>query len=298
MGNSQMSQYKHLNAVARVQAELGDAERIQAMYGARWVPYPRAQRALDRLNFLFNFPKCARMQGLLLFGDSGIGKTMVVEKFLREHPNQFDQDAGIERIAVLSIQMPPAPDEKRFYTQLLAALGAPEGNENQLHRIESRCLKLLKILRPQMIVIDEVHHLLSGTAREQRRAMNLLKFIANELRISIAAIGTSEALAVIQTDQQMASRFEPLHIPRWSISEDLRGFMLAYTKGLPLREPSGIDDEESLNLVLSRSGGLTGRVALIMSRAAELAIRKGQEAITLNWLDKASQTLDLGDVAS
>jgi Cdc6-like AAA superfamily ATPase len=291
-----MSQYKHLNAVARVQAELGDPERIRAMYGARWVPYPRAQRALDRLNFLFDFPKCARMQGLLLFGDSGIGKTMVVEKFLREHPNQFDKDAGIERIAVLSVQMPPAPDEKRFYSQLLVAMGAPSGTEDHLHRLEARCLRILKLLQPQMLIIDEVHHLLSGTAREQRRSMNLLKFIANELRVSIAAIGTSDALAVVQTDRQIASRFEPLHLPRWGISEDLRGFMLAYIKGLPLREPSAIDDEECLNLVLSRSGGVTGRMALILSRAAELAIRKGQEAITLNWLDKASLTLDLGDV--
>ena len=149
-----------------------------------------------------------------------------------------------------------------------------------------------------MILIDEVHHLLAGSAREQRRSMNLLKFLGNELRVSIAAIGTSDALAAVQTDQQIASRFEPLHLPRWVASEEMRGFMAAYVKGLPLREPSEVTDRASLDLVLSRSGGVTGRIALILSRAAELAIRKGQEAITLNWLEQSSRTLDLATVES
>ena len=290
--------FSHLNAVARVQAELGDPERIRALYGARWVPYPRAQRALDRLNFLFEYPKCARMQCLLLYGDSGIGKTMVVEKFLRDHPAHFDPQAGMEKINVLSIQMPPAPDEKRVYAQLLLAAGAPVGIEERLHRIETRALGLLKAIQPQMIIIDEVHHLLAGNPREQRRSLNLLKFLANELRVSIAAVGTSDALAAVQTDQQIASRFEPMHIPRWGISEELRSFVSTYIKGLPLREPSEIDDEECLSLILARSGGITGRMALILSRAADLAIRKGEEALTKHWLDKASETLDLAYVES
>ena len=123
--------YAHLNAVARAQAQLGDEERIRSLYGERWIPHPRAQRALDRLNFLFGYPKCARMQGLPLFGDSGIGKTMIVEKFLRDHPRTYDCDAGVTTVAVLAMQMPPAPDEKRFYTQLLNAVGAPAGPDGR-----------------------------------------------------------------------------------------------------------------------------------------------------------------------
>lgn len=287
------SAYAHLNATARVQAELGDDERIHAIYGARWIPHPRAQRALDRLNFLFGYPRCARMQCLLIYGDSGIGKTMVLEKFLRDHPPSFDREAGIEHIPVLAVQMPAAPDEKRFYAQLLGAVGAPSASDERLHRIEARCLRLLKALRPQLIVIDEVHHLLAGSAREQRRALNLLKFLANELRVSMVTIGTGDALTAMQTDLQIASRFEPLHLPRWTPSEEMRGFLAAYVKGLPLREPSEITDQASVNLLLARSAGITGRITLTISRAAELAIRKGSESISLQWLEQASRVLDL-----
>lgn len=233
------------------------------------------------------------MQCLLIYGESGIGKTMVLEKFMREHASSFDNDAGIARIPVVYVQMPPTPDEKRFYSQMLAAVGGPSAPDERLHRLEGRTLRLYKQLAPRVIVIDEVHHLLSGTAREQRRSLNLLKFIANELRICIVAVGTSDALLAVQTDQQVASRFEPCEIPRWGATNEFRGFLATYVKGLPLREPSDITDRESVNLLLTRTDGITGRVTLVLARAAELAITRGVEAITAEWIDKSSRDLDL-----
>ena len=57
-------------------------------------------------------------------------------------------------------------------------------------------------------------------------------------------------------------------------------------------------DQACVNLVLSRSGGVTGRIALILSRAAELSIRKGQEFIDARWIDQASRSLDLATIES
>jgi len=86
------------------------------------------------------------MQCLLIYGDSGIGKTMILEKFLREHPSTFDQNDGIARIPIVSAQMPPVPDEKRFYAQLLASVGAPMGPDDRLHRIEDHTIRLFRRL--------------------------------------------------------------------------------------------------------------------------------------------------------
>ena len=283
----------HLTRGAREQLTLSDGDRIKAIYGARFVPHPNAKRVLDRLNFLVGYPKCARMQCLLLYGDSGMGKTMVVEKFLREHPSTFDAASGVARIPVVSVQMPPTPDEKRVYTQLMSAVGAPSLANERLHVLEERALRLLRKLEPKVIVIDEVHHLLSGSAREQRRSLNLLKFLANELRVCMVAIGTADARIAIQTDLQVASRFEPCHLPRWGATEAFRGFLTSFLKGLPLHEPSEITGREAVHLLLLRSSGITGRIALILARAAEMAIRKGTETINAQCLDLASRDLDL-----
>ena len=189
--------------------------------------------------------------------------------------------------------MPPAPDEKRVYSKLLSAVGAPHPPSERLHRLEESALRMLKLVAPRVIIIDEVHHLLAGTPREQRRALNLLKFLANELRVCMVAIGTNDAQLAIQTDLQVASRFEPCNLPRWTATEQFRGFLAAFVRGLPLHEPSDITDRESVHLLLARSAGITGRITLILARAAELAIRHRRESIDAEWLELASRDLDL-----
>jgi hypothetical protein len=70
--------------------------------------------------------------------------------------------------------------------------------------------------------IQEVHHLLVGSHREQRASLNLLKYLANELRISIVAVGTNDAPVALHTDAQVCSRFMPFELPRWTEWEDFR----------------------------------------------------------------------------
>jgi hypothetical protein len=56
---------------------------------------------------------------------------------------------------------------------------------------------------------------MAGSEREQRRALNLLKFVANELKIAVVAVATHDAFHAMPIDVQVASRFEPLLLPRW-----------------------------------------------------------------------------------
>lgn len=138
-----------------------------------------------------------------------------------------------------------------------------------------------------------MHHLLSGSSREQRRSLKLLKFVATELRVGVVAVGTRDALLAVQTDQQVASRFEPCEIPQWTATEEFRGFLAAFAKGLPPRNPSTITDRESVTLLLTRSDGITSSVTLILSRAAELAILRSADAVNAETIDRASRDLEL-----
>jgi ATP-dependent Clp protease ATP-binding subunit ClpA len=63
---------------------------------------------------------------------------------------------------------------------------------------------------PRMLFIDEIHNLLSCSARDQRAALNAIKYLANKLRVSIVAAGTYEALHVMRSDSQIAFS-EPPH---------------------------------------------------------------------------------------
>lgn len=64
-----------------------------------------------------------------------------------------------------------------------------------------------------------MHHLLAGNYREQRASLNLSKDLANDLRMSIVAVGTDDAPVALQTDPQMSSGFTSLELPRWNMSQ-------------------------------------------------------------------------------
>ena len=78
--------HAHLTVEARSIAELDDAKRIAHLAEDHWIDYPRARQALQELERLLGCPERTRMPGLLLHGESNIGKSMVIQKFLRAHP--------------------------------------------------------------------------------------------------------------------------------------------------------------------------------------------------------------------
>jgi hypothetical protein len=184
----------HLLPAARKQAELGNDERISALLRDRWIDYPRATQALQQLERLYETPRRDRMPCLLLHVDSNIGKTKITAKFRRTHPNEFDERSGVERCSVLSMQMPPTPDQHRFYSGLLFELGAPHNAAAGLASLERLARDILRRVSPRMSVVDEIHHLLAGSYRERRASLNPLKFLANDLQISMVLVGTRDAV--------------------------------------------------------------------------------------------------------
>ncbi|MCX4145219.1 MULTISPECIES: TniB family NTP-binding protein [Paraburkholderia] len=275
----------HLLPAARKQAELGNDERILGLLCDRWIDYPRATQALQQLQRLFETPRRDRMPCLLLHGDSNIGKTKITAKFRRAHPNEFDERRGVERCPVVAMQMPSTPDQHRFYSGLLFELGAPHNAAAGLASLERLARDILKRVSPRMLVVDEVHHLLAGTYREQRASLNLLKFLANDLQISMVLVGTRDAVLALQTDTQMISRYTPFEIPRWRESDGLRRLLAAFERVLPLRKPSDLARREIVQFVLSATGGLTGEISTLLSNAAELSIRTGDEYIGITYLE-------------
>lgn len=192
-------------------AVLGADERVRKIRADRWIRYPRAQHALAKLEELIAFPQRARMPNLLIVGASGMGKTMIVEKFARDHPAHFDATKGVEHMPVIVVQMVSGPDEARFYKRILAAIGAPEPPRGTLGRLESLVLRLLSEIQPKVLVIDEVHSLQAGTVREQARFLNMLRFLGNELRIPLVCVGTQQARNALRTDEQLVRRLASLY---------------------------------------------------------------------------------------
>jgi type II secretory pathway predicted ATPase ExeA len=273
-----MTEFPHLYPGAGKIAALGTDERIHRIRADRWISYPRAEAALEKLETLMSFPERARMPNLLIVGDSGMGKTMIIEKFTRDHASSFDETSGRLHMPVVAVQMVSGPDESRFYRRILAAIGAPEPPRATLSVLESLALRLLAELRPGMLVIDEIHSLQAGTICEQARFLNMLRFLGNELRIPLVCVGTAQARNALRTDDQLVRRFEAFVLPPWREGEDLKGLMSTLTRTLPLRRQSQID-EKALTRMIKVTGGITSGIFSILSQLAIAAIESGEERI-------------------
>jgi Bacterial TniB protein len=273
----------HLSATARLQVFESSDALVQE---ARWISHERVQRVLDELEWRYLHPVCSRMPCLLLYGDSGIGKTMAIEKFLRMHPPTYDPREGLQKHSVLMVKMPTTPDERRFYVKLLTTLHAPFSPSERLATLEDIGMRLLRKMGLKMLVIDEAHQLLAGSYREQRRALNLPKGLTNEPTIPVIAVGTEDALHAIQTDVQVASRFDPLHLARWSESDAFRNFIVTFGKQLPLRKASPFGDREMIRLLLASSASITARATRLITRPAAIV----KDAVLRPWVNRNRQS--------
>jgi hypothetical protein len=269
----------HLNSATAELFALSSTERIRAIETDRWVQYPRARQALAILSYVLRHPRSTRMPSVAIYGDSGMGKTMIMEKFRLDHPADFDPETGKARTPVLALQMSGKPNERRLYAQLLTALGAPHNPRSTIVDLEQKAINLLKVAHIKVLMIDEVHNLLSGSHREQSVVLNTLRFLSNELKVSLVCFGVAEAREAIHGDVQLARRFDAFLLPRWSTNEEFEDLVRAVLRNLPLRLPSVLT-VKSLRQILDVSDGLTAKIFSMLNALAVQAIVAGHERIT------------------
>lgn len=269
---------------------VGQDDRISLIQSDIWIGFPRAEQVLERLQNLIDAPRQTRMPGLLVHGASGIGKTMIARNLSRKYAPEYDPMAGVTHTPLLLLQAPPAPDERRFYLHILAAVGAPATaiavRSQNVASLEVRVIALLRDLGLRMIMIDEVHNLLAGTHREQRRFLNVLRYLSNELEVSLVCFGVSEAVDAIRGDVQLARRLDEHHLPNWRDDSEFSNMIQTLIAAMPLEKKSNLK-VKSLRQILALTGGITSRVFSLVKDLAIDAIRSGEECITddavANW---------------
>jgi len=269
----------HLAPSAAALVNAPDHVRIRAIRSDRWVGFSRARRMLQHLDMLCEHPPSTRPPGLAIYGHSGMGKTMLVEKFRRDHPSLVDRDSGAEAVPVLAITLTSRPTERRIYGQLLMALGASVNERATLMDLEIRTVLLLKSSNVRVLIIDEVHNLLAGTPREQRVILQLMRYLSNELKASLVCLGVMDARDAIAGDTQLSRRLDQIMLPRWKADEEFQELVTAILRSLPIKHPSALSSQ-SLRHLARVSDGITARVFGILNELAIDAIRAGTERIT------------------
>lgn len=286
--NNLPSDFSHLAPAVDHVAALSNEDRMRRIRSDRWIGYTRARSALQRMEDLFSWPNKQRMPNLLIIGPTNNGKSMIVEKFRRDHfVSPAAQGGDREHIPVVVVQTPSEPSVARFYSGLLAGIGAPIRRQARVAELEQLALQLLKAVKAKILIIDELHNLLAGKTDARREFLNLLRFIGNELRIPIVGVGTRDAYLAIRSDDQLENRFEPVPLPVWEEGDELLSLLASFSTVFPLKRTSFIATTEMSRHILSRTEGTIGEIAKLLTAAAVAAVESGEEAINHRTLSLA-----------
>lgn len=223
---------------------------------------------------------------MLIVGDTNNGKTMLTKRFLKQYPAKDNPNGDGVLAPVLLVQAPPVPDEGRFYNAILELLFAPYRPSERVDKKQFQVIKLLRYIGTKMLVIDEIHHILAGNLNRQRAFLNVLKYLGNELQISIVGVGTKDAFRALQSDPQLANRFEPVLLPRWEFNQDFLRLLVSFERMLPLRKPSNLHAKILAMQLFSMCEGYIGELSRLLNDAAVYAVKNNIEAITPIVLDK------------
>lgn len=266
--------------------------RIQALKQPVWIGYARAVTIRQQMEELFNHPRMHRMPNIALIGESNNGKSMLLNNFARKHdltlvPGYDVNSDQIER-PVFLFQAPPEPDEGRLYNRMLTELYAQGSDREPAESKLRRVSVLLKALETRMVMIDEFGFFQAGTPMKQRKLLNALKFLGNELQIPIVVAAVPETLNLLQSDPQVANRFEPVFLPKWKMGADFQKLLATMEKTLGLCLPSNLASEDSAQRILDESNGIIGYMMELLHKLTADAIRSGTERITAAALGEAN----------
>ena len=204
----------------------------------RPIAYPRAVLILDHLNKLLKHPRTTRMPSLIVYGDSGMGKSMLVDRFKADCAMGCAAGSASNAKKLLVVELSGRPNERRLFSQILAAVDAPQSPRASIVDMEKGAINTLRDIGIQILVLDDIYNKLAGSWREQRIVLNTLRFLSNELKLSLVCFGIMEARDAINGDVQLARRFDAVTLPRWTAGKEFEQLVLAIVRNLPLREPS------------------------------------------------------------
>lgn len=283
-----MSAYAHIHPDFQHIMSLSDIERIEFMDQPRWIGHKTTQQILDTLQGLMHKPARARMPNLLIVGDPNNGKTTVVRRF-RDLCGQgyVNEDAEPVKPIILA-EAPPSADEKGLYISILEQFFAPYRASDAVSKLRYQVIHLFRSCHVRMLIIDEFHSLLTGSAIKQREVMNAIKLLCNELAIPIVGVGTREAVRVLHIDPQHASRFDVISLPLWELNQDFQRLLAGFEKVLPLKNASKLHQPESAALLHMISEGNMGNLHRLLIECAIEAIKNGKEQIDQNIIESKS----------
>lgn len=229
--------------------------------------------------------------GLLLVGQSGAGKTTLIEHYRDHFPITHNPEQTT--VPVLVVQTPAMPTVKNLAEAILHALGDPNVNKGSAEEKTRRIFKLLLACHVELLIIDEFQHFCDARHRSvANQVADWLKSVLNVARIPVVVVGLPRAESVIHMNEQLARRFSsrfdlrPFHYHTAEGQLEFRGLLKTIHAPIPVQCVELHEANLALRFFVA-TNGLIDYIAKIIDEAVQVAGRLAIPCIDWNILANA-----------
>jgi hypothetical protein len=184
-------------------AMMAALKRFEELY----IPFPPFVAAKDAIeSHLRLFRETGLAEHLLVYGESGTGKSSLCRWLGTQHPRRQLPDR--DTVEVLIVSVPPAATIAGVADQMLKELGDPFRVTGTVTNKTSRVATLCRECRVEMILFDEAQHFHDrGDTRTHYMVADWLKHLIDEVAIPTVLLGLPRLESLLQTNEQLRRRF-------------------------------------------------------------------------------------------
>ncbi len=247
---------------------------------------PQAERAMTRLAQVHGDTiRTGSSKGLVIQGPSGVGKSTLIQEYVRELESSKKTDQG--QRSVLIVEIPSSPTKKNLAAAMLTAMNDRYA-DSRSHSAETkfaRIIQLLKNLSVEVVVLDEAQHLVDYMRNNAYEAADWIKSLMNETGIAFVLVGLKRTENLLLANEQLRRRFSAtVDYGRFMLTEEswkqFAMLLKAIHELLPVCSISFSDRDIILRFYLA-SFGLIDYLIKVLDRAVWLVGDLNLEGIDL-----------------
>ncbi len=235
---------------------------------------------------------------LLLTGESGTGKTSIIRRYLDRYPAQ-ESDRGINQ-SVIYVEAPTRCRTKPLAEAILKQLDDAHPSRGTESEMVSRIVTQMAGQGTELLIIDEVNHVIAQSREATYEAANFFKSLLNQAKCPILFAGKPEAFELLNRNEQLRRRsrgtiqLEPYDWFRPGSQDTFRGVINAFEQHFPAHIAScDLSAKNTAARLHYASLGVIGLLYRLLHDTLVIADEQSLPAISLELLGEVHDGLTL-----
>ena len=254
--------------------------------------FPAVVKTLDHMTGIYQgAPYQGEPPHMMILGESGVGKSTLLRRFLRDHPAVENDDRT--EVPAVYLEVPSRTSVPGLASATLFSMGSPFWNKGTRPQLTTQLMTVLRECSTRLVVFDEVNHLVDrGGQRTHHDAADWIKQLGRVGGVSLILAGTPRARRLLEVNDQLRSRLgsvvtlHPFSVENGRAGEFSR-VMRSFLKLLDGIPCLNLADDPLLRSTAFATGGRLRSIRNLLVRAIQLAATCPQPKIDLPLLELA-----------